>query len=84
MTHTRIKIIGLAGESGTGKSTIARFIVETYDAAHIDGDRVGHELLVNDAATIADVIKLVGDGVVGDDGHIDRNGWVRSFSATRR
>lgn len=66
-----MKIVGLAGQSGTGKTTIARHL-ESRGAVHIDGDRVGHELLENDAAVIAAVRGLAGDAVFGPDGHIDR------------
>ncbi|MFH1755978.1 MAG: dephospho-CoA kinase, partial [Candidatus Latescibacterota bacterium] len=42
-----MKIIGIAGESGTGKSTIAAHLTE-LGGVHIDADKVGHELLAND------------------------------------
>ncbi len=42
-----MKVVGLAGESGTGKSTIAAHL-EHNGATHIDADAVGHELLEGD------------------------------------
>jgi dephospho-CoA kinase len=66
-----MKIVGLAGESGTGKTTIARHITGN-GGVHIDADRVGHELLDADAAVIAAVLELAGDGVLNEQGRIDR------------
>jgi len=64
-------IVGLAGESGTGKTTIARHLVGR-GAVHIDADRVGHELLDADAEVTAAVRALAGDGVFDAGGRIDR------------
>jgi len=64
-------IVGLAGESGTGKTTIARHLAGR-GAVHIDADRVGHELLDADVEVIAAVRALAGDGVFDAGGRIDR------------
>ena len=37
-------VIGLVGESGTGKTTIACHL-ETRGAGHINADKVAHEIL---------------------------------------
>lgn len=66
-----MKIIGLAGTSGTGKTTIARHL-EGRGGVAIDADRVGHELLQSDREVIAAVRDLVGEDAFGEDGHIDR------------
>ena len=64
-------VIGLAGESGTGKTSIGRHL-SGRGAVHIDADRVGHELLDSDPAVIASVLALAGDGVMDPGGRIDR------------
>jgi len=66
-----VKIIGLAGESGTGKTMIGEHMA-ARGAVHIDADRVGHELLAGDPAVIAEVRGLLGDGILDADGRIDR------------
>jgi dephospho-CoA kinase len=66
-----MKIVGLAGESGTGKTTIAQHLARS-GGVHIDGDRVGHELLQSDAGVINAVRDLAGDDVFDADGKIDR------------
>ena len=64
-------IIGLAGESGTGKTTIGRHLAGG-SGVHIDADRVGHDLLDADAEVRAAVCALAGDGVLDAAGRIDR------------
>jgi dephospho-CoA kinase len=44
-----MKIVGIVGGSGTGKTTIAEHIVRGRNAGHIDADRVAHEILQRDA-----------------------------------
>src|SRR5262245_32138785 len=38
-------IVGIAGGSGTGKTTVSEHLVESYGAVHVDGDRIAHEVL---------------------------------------
>jgi dephospho-CoA kinase len=65
-----MKVIGLAGGSGTGKSAIAGHLAKK-GAAHIDADRIAHDLLVNDAGVAAAIDKRFGKGVFTG-GRIDR------------
>jgi len=65
-----MKVIGLAGGSGTGKSTIAAHLVER-GAVHIDADRVAHEVLLEDEGVIRAIRERFGDGVMTG-GLIDR------------
>jgi len=46
MDHSCI-IIGIIGETGSGKSTISHFLTTKLDVLHIEGDRVGHIILEN-------------------------------------
>lgn len=66
-----MKIIGLAGESGTGKTMIGEHLA-ARGAEHIDADRVGHELLATSPEVIDAVRGLLGDGVLDENGAIDR------------
>lgn len=63
--------IGLTGGTGTGKSTVARFL-EGRGALVIDADRIGHQLLADDAAVRDRLIQEFGGTVVTEDGEIDR------------
>jgi dephospho-CoA kinase len=66
-----MKIVGLAGESGTGKSTIAAHLT-MRGGAHIDADIVGHEVLETDEAARGRVRDRIGSDVFDTEGHVDR------------
>jgi dephospho-CoA kinase len=66
-----MKIVGLAGQSGTGKSTIAAHLV-SRGGAHIDADLIAHELLDHDAWVGSEIRRRFGETVFGADGRIDR------------
>ncbi|NIM19477.1 MAG: dephospho-CoA kinase [Candidatus Latescibacteria bacterium] len=66
-----MKIIGLAGESGTGKSSIAEHL-KSRGGGHIDADRLGHELLETDAAVRAKILRYFGPDVFTSEGSVDR------------
>lgn len=66
-----MKIIGLTGGIGTGKSTVARFLAE-LGAAVIDMDEMGHEVLAPNTETWQKVVEAFGQEIVGPDGTINR------------
>jgi dephospho-CoA kinase len=66
-----MKIVGLAGESGTGKSTIAAHLM-MRGGGHIDTDLVGHEILQHDESVRGQVRKRISADVFESDGRIDR------------
>jgi dephospho-CoA kinase len=66
-----MKVIGLTGGIGSGKSTVAGFLAE-LGVAVIDADRVGHEVLESDGEARQQVIDAFGEHVVAPDGKIDR------------
>jgi dephospho-CoA kinase len=64
-------LIGIAGGSGTGKSTIAAHIASRYHGVHIDADKVAHAVL-EDAAVIGEIRREFGAGVIDDGGAVNR------------
>lgn len=66
-----MKIVGIAGKSGTGKSTIAAHLA-MRGGAHIDADQVGHEVLESDENAREDIRQRIGEDVFDAEGHIDR------------
>ena len=74
--RARTLIVGIAGGSGTGKTTVAEHLVEKYGAAHSDGDRLAHEVL-RDLHVVRRVREEFGPGVVDDEGRIDRRALGR-------
>ena len=66
-----MKIIGLTGGIGSGKSTVAQFLAE-LGAVVTDVDRVGHEVLKQDSSAQTQIVNTFGKQIVGSDGKIDR------------
>jgi dephospho-CoA kinase len=66
-----VKIIGLTGGIGSGKSTVAQFL-EELGAVVIDADKVGHEVLRSDAEVKQEVVAAFGKGVLIPGGSISR------------
>jgi dephospho-CoA kinase len=65
-----MKIIGLAGGIGSGKSTVAKFLAER-GAVIVDLDKLGHEALKQKEVR-EQLVKEFGKGILGSDGDIDR------------
>ena len=77
-------VIGIAGGSGTGKSTIAAHIASRHDGVHIDADQVAHAVL-EDAPVIEDIRGAFGDDVIDLDGTVNRRRLgVRVFASEAR
>ena len=65
-----MKIIGLVGGIGSGKSTVARFIGQLEGTVVIDADQLGHEVLRQ--VEVKTLIQAQwGDTPFGEDGEID-------------
>jgi len=69
-SHTTT-IIGLTGNIGTGKSTVAGMLAE-LGAAVIDADKVAHQVMRAGTPAHAAVVEAFGPGVLAPDGEIDR------------
>ncbi len=66
-----MKVIGLTGGIGTGKSAVAAYLKE-LGASVIDLDKVGHETLARGGAAREAVILAFGPDIVDKSGQIDR------------
>ncbi len=66
-----MKVIGLTGGIGSGKSTVARFLAE-LGAVILDADKVGHEALKPGSAVCQQVVNAFGKQIVTASGDIDR------------
>ena len=63
--------VGLTGGIGAGKSTAAE-ILRNLGAYVVDADRLGHETYSTDGTARRQVLERFGNGILGDDGEIDR------------
>ncbi len=66
-----MKIIGLTGGIGSGKSTVSRFLAE-LGAVILNADEVGHEAFKPDTEIWRKVVAAFGRQIVTPDGNIDR------------
>jgi len=66
-----MKVIGLTGGIGSGKSTVSQFLAE-LGAVIIDADKVGHEALKPDTELWREVVTAFGRQVLGPGGDIAR------------
>jgi dephospho-CoA kinase len=66
-----MKVIGLTGGIGSGKSTVSRFLAE-LGAMVIDVDKVWHEALVADSELRQKIVAAFGNGILTPDRAIDR------------
>ncbi len=66
-----MKVIGLTGGIGSGKSTVSRFLAE-LGAVIIDADKVGHEAFKPDTEGWREVAAAFGRQILAADGKIDR------------
>ena len=66
-----MKVIGLTGGIGSGKSTVSQFLAE-LGAVILDADRVGHEALKPDTEVWREVVAAFGRQVLTPGGNIDR------------
>jgi len=66
-----MKVIGLTGGIGSGKSTVSRFLAE-LGAVIIDADKVGHEAFKPDTGVWWEVVEVFGRQILTPGGDIDR------------
>ena len=66
-----MKVIGLTGSIGSGKSTVSRFLAE-LGAVIIDADKVGHEAYKPDTEVWREVVASFGRQILTPNGDIDR------------
>lgn len=76
-----VKIIGLTGQTGAGKSTVARAL-EKIGYYHIDADLVAKEVINGDKAVISALAREYGEDIALPDGSVDRKLLAkRAFSS---
>ena len=68
----KMKIIGITGGVGSGKSEILNILENEYGARIIIADLVAHKLMEPDGISYKGIVKAFGKGIVKADGFIDR------------
>ncbi|MBR6399904.1 MAG: dephospho-CoA kinase [Firmicutes bacterium] len=71
MTQNKPYIIGLTGNSGSGKGEVCR-ILEKLGCHIIDCDRLAHENMAKGGCAYDDIVNAFGKEILGENGEIDR------------
>lgn len=66
-----MKIIGITGKSGSGKSTFASLLSKKLSCQHIDIDKIGHHAL-SQPKIINSLCNEFGSQILNEDGSINR------------
>ncbi len=66
-----MKVIGLTGGIGSGKTTVSQFLAE-LGAVILDADKVGHEAFEPDTELWQEVVAAFGEQILAPTGDIDR------------
>lgn len=72
-----MKIIGITGGIGAGKSEVLNFIAGRYDATVVEADQVGYLVMQPGKEAFEPVVNLFGPSVVKEDGTLDRDKIAR-------
>ncbi len=67
-----MKVIGITGGVGAGKSRILHFLEEAFHARVFEADRAGHQVMEPGTEAFREIRRVFGEGILGDDGGIDR------------
>ena len=67
-----MKVIGLTGGIGSGKSLVAKIMREQYNAFVIDTDRIAKEQMEPGGASYLEVVNFFGEEILAKDKTIDR------------
>ena len=66
-----MKIVGLTGGIGCGKSTVAQILKE-LGAVVYDLDKIGHDVIQKNGGAYKQVLSAFGESILAPNGEIDR------------
>lgn len=67
-----MKVIGVTGGVGAGKSEILNFIADNWNATVVEADEVGYLVMKPGKSCFAPIVELFGPGILQADGTLDR------------
>ena len=79
-----MKIIGITGGVGAGKSTVLQFLAGLPGVRVEEADRAGHLVMEPGTEAFRKILEHFGTGILGKDGRIDRPVLSRIVFSDRR
>lgn len=67
-----MKVIGIIGGVGTGKSEIIKYIAKNFNVAIIKADEIGHQVLLKDSPAYVEIVQHFGKDILDHNNDIDR------------
>lgn len=67
-----MKIIGITGSSGAGKSTVCEIIEDLYDVCIINADQIAKELSRKGSSYVAGIANIFGKTILTEEGELNR------------
>lgn len=67
-----MRVIGITGGIGTGKSTILNLLRDNYNAYIVETDKLAHKLMLPGELVYQEIVKCFGEDILQEDGVIDR------------
>lgn len=68
-----MKVIGITGGIGSGKSLVAKLLKDKYHAYIADSDGIAKKQMEPGGVSYQAVVNFLGEGILSEDGTIDRN-----------
>lgn len=78
MRQNKIKVLGITGGIGTGKSTVLDYIGKMYHARVIQADQVAHLLMEPGQICYYKIVESFGSGILRGDQKIDREKMAKA------
>ncbi len=76
-----MKIIGLTGGIGSGKSTVSEYLA-SKGIKIVDADKISHEMMENGSSLLEELAIAFGDEIINSDGSLNRRELARLAFAT--
>ena len=76
-----MKFIGITGGVGAGKSSVLAYIRENYPCEIYLADEVAHEVKMRGTHCFDEIVELLGEDVLGEDGEIDKRRMAEKIFA---
>ena len=67
-----MRVVGVTGGVGAGKSTVLAYMEKEYHAEVIQADQVGHEVMEPGRRAYEEILNVFGSEILAENGRIDR------------